>query len=325
MLNAIQDILIKESIPYEVDEFWTSKQRQGNRIHEISYRACFKSELPTYFIERFSRPGDIVYDPFMGRGTTPIEANILNRIPYGNDLSPLSKIFTEPRIKPPLLSEIDDRLNKIELKNSKNLENQWLLPFYHQDTLLQIESLRRYFKQKKQENALDDSDQWIQMTAINRLSGHSSGFFSVRSMPPNQAVTVERQKIINQRNNTIPIPKDIKSIIYKKSKILLKDAPSKAKNYLLLSNKSHLTHQIPNEVVSLTVTSPPFLDLVDYNKDNWLRNWFIDTQEPDVTILKNLKDWIDFTYLTLKELCRITKNDGYIAYEVGEVRNGHYY
>ena len=84
----------------EDSEFWTSKQRQGSKIHEISYRACFKPQLPAYFIERFTNYGDVVYDPFMGRGTTPIEATLRGRIPYGNDINPLSRVLTEPRISP---------------------------------------------------------------------------------------------------------------------------------------------------------------------------------------------------------------------------------
>ena len=39
-------------VTYYVNEFWTSKQRQGARIHEVSYRACFKPQLPLFFIDR---------------------------------------------------------------------------------------------------------------------------------------------------------------------------------------------------------------------------------------------------------------------------------
>jgi len=41
-------------------ELWTSKQRQNNPIHEISYRACFKPELPRFFIYLFTVEGDLV-------------------------------------------------------------------------------------------------------------------------------------------------------------------------------------------------------------------------------------------------------------------------
>ena len=54
------------SIPYYVNEFWTSKQRAAHALHEVSYRACFKPQLPRFFIERLTEVGDCVYDPFMG-------------------------------------------------------------------------------------------------------------------------------------------------------------------------------------------------------------------------------------------------------------------
>jgi hypothetical protein len=55
-------------VPTFVNEFWTAKQRQASSLHEVSYRACFKPQLPRFFIERLTRPADMVYDPFMGRG-----------------------------------------------------------------------------------------------------------------------------------------------------------------------------------------------------------------------------------------------------------------
>jgi hypothetical protein len=39
------------STPCFVNEFWTSRQRQANALHEVSYRACFKPQLPGFFIE----------------------------------------------------------------------------------------------------------------------------------------------------------------------------------------------------------------------------------------------------------------------------------
>ena len=43
-----------------INEFWTSAQRKGHSLHEVSYRACFKPQLPAFFIARLSQPGDLV-------------------------------------------------------------------------------------------------------------------------------------------------------------------------------------------------------------------------------------------------------------------------
>ena len=76
-----------------VGEFWTAKQRQATSIHEVAYRACFKAQLPNFFISKLTEKGDIVYDPFSGRGTTVIEAALLGRNGIANDINPSAKSF----------------------------------------------------------------------------------------------------------------------------------------------------------------------------------------------------------------------------------------
>ena len=90
--------LCDSGILYLVNEFWTAKQRQAHAIHEISYRACFKPQLPEFFISRLTEPGESVHDPYMGRGTTPVQAALMGRKPIGNDVNPLSVLLTRPRL-----------------------------------------------------------------------------------------------------------------------------------------------------------------------------------------------------------------------------------
>lgn len=309
---------------YFINEFWTSRQRQANRIHELSYRACFKPQLPAFFVERLTQENDIVYDPFMGRGTTPIEAALWGRIPYGNDANPLSKAFVEPRISPPSMQEIELRLKSIPWSEFRDIEHEELLVFYHPRTLEHIEGLRNWLLERESIGNLDSVDAWIRMVAINRLTGHSSGFFSVYTLPPNQAVTVERQQRINERREQVPPFRDVPAIIAKKSRVLLSQQTPKADKFLFLTERSDHTPQIPDEAVSLTVTSPPFLDIVDYETDNWLRCWFIGIDPTSVLITqcRDIDDWQRFVSATLNELARITRPGGHIAFEVGEVRNG---
>ena len=61
-MSHVQDIDAGgKSIPRYTGEFWTSKQRQAHSLHEISYRACFKPQLPKFFVELLSNAGDRVY------------------------------------------------------------------------------------------------------------------------------------------------------------------------------------------------------------------------------------------------------------------------
>ena len=311
-------------VTYYTNEFWTSRQRQAHRIHEISYRACFKPQLPEFFIDRLSRPGDIIYDPFMGRGTTPVEAALMGRIPFGNDVNPLSRAFTEPRINTPTLIDVVSRLNEIPWMQFKEIQYEDLLVFYHPVVLAKIEGLRSWLMMREETNQLDQIDRWIRMVAINRLTGHSSGFFSVYTLPPNQAVTVERQHKINLKRNQVPPIRNVAAIIEKKSRILLSQGLVHSENSMFLTNQSYYTPEIPDGVVALTITSPPFLDVVNYEADNWLRCWFlgIDPKSVHLSQLRDIDEWQSFITETLAELARITRQSGFIAFEVGEVRNG---
>jgi hypothetical protein len=313
------------------NEFWTARQRAANSLHEVSYRACFKPQLPGFFIERLTRPGDIVYDPFMGRGTTVIEAALMGRVPYGCDVNPLSRVLCEPRLDPPTIAEVARALGEVNFGDDEDAPQE-LLVFYHQETLRQISALRKHLLARQRAGTLTRADRWIRMVAVNRLTGHSPGFFSVYTMPPNQAVSTRAQARINARRSQTPPRREVASIISKKSRSLLADASGgvragmarvRPQSQVLTAASSH-TPEIAADSVSLVVTSPPFLDVVDYKTDNWLRCWFsgIDAASVPVTIAKTVDEWKAFVTATLVELRRILKPGGYIAFEVGEVKRG---
>lgn len=315
-----------------IGEFWTPRQRQACSIHEISYRACFKPQLPKFFIELLSEAGDIVYDPFSGRGTTVIQAGLMSRKIVSNDVNPLSSILASPRFDPPELHDVSERLNQIPFDSSLKPDID-LSMFFHERTLQEILSLKKYLHEKKKNCRDDQIDRWIAMVATNRLTGHSTGFFSVYTLPPNQAVSPERQKKINQMRNQIPNYRDTNQIILKKTKTLLRtltDADRKSlreagKTGLFLCNDASITTEIPSGTIQLTVTSPPFLDVVQYSKDNWLRGWFnsLDTgsDADDITMATTIEQWSKFIESVFCELNRITRPNGWVAFEVGEVRN----
>ncbi len=318
-------------VPTFVKEFWTAKQRAASRLHEISYRACFKPQLPRFFIERLTQPGDIVYDPFMGRGTTPLEAAILGRVPYGCDINPLSAVLTAPRLRPPTVVQVEERLGQIDFQSHDEFPDD-LLVFYHPETLREIASLKKYLLDRRRQNALDPVDDWICLLALNRLTGHSPGFFSVYTLPPNQAVSIKSQQKINAQRNQTPPRRFVPKLILKKTGKLLGDCDGAmrrtlagvAQKSLLLTGPSSNTPQIASNSVSLVVTSPPFLDVVDYAGDNWLRCWFlgIDPKTVKLTVPKKLDAWQEAMSAVFRELQRVLKPGGHVAFEVGEVRGG---
>jgi hypothetical protein len=305
---------------YFVNAFWTAGQRRGHSIHEISYRACFKAQLPAFFIERTTKAGDRVYDPFSGRGTTAVQAALMGRGPAANDVNPLSAMLSGPRFDPPPIEAVRDRLAAMDLSvAAEEPADADLLAFYHPETLRQIKALRSALRPH------DRVDAWIRMVALNRLTGHSPGFFSVYTMPPNQAVSARSQRRINLARGQVPPLRDVRAIILKKTRSLLADGmPPPHPPAVLMTGPAERTPDLDDGSVDLIVTSPPFLDVVDYEGDNWLRCWFARIAAADVRIdrHRSILDWEAFVRRAFTEFARVVRPGGFVAFEVGEVRGG---
>lgn len=314
-------------------ELWTAGQRRAASIHEISYRACFKPQLPAYFIAQHTRPGDVVYDPFSGRGTTAVEAALSGRRVIANDVNPLSARLAAPRLAAPDLAAVEARLAEIP-RQGQVADGPDLSMFFEARTLGEILGLRQWLATRRDQQRADAVDDWIGMVATNRLTGHSPGFFSVYSFPPNQAVSAKRQALINAKRAQVPVYRDTHALILKKTRQLLRGMDEDALGRLraaaatarFLTGDARATAQIESGSVALTVTSPPFLDVVDYAGDNWLRGWFnsldVDTVATRITTPRTVAEWSAVMGGVLQELFRITRAGGVVAFEVGEVRKG---
>ncbi len=320
--------------PWFVGEFWSARQRQAHRLHEVSYRACFKPQLPAFFIQRLTREGDRVYDPFAGRGTSLIEAALNGRYASGNDINPLSRVLIAPRLTPPTLAQVEARLREIDFSEVADDAGMDLSMFFHERTLRELLALRRWLAERAAAGCEDHVDRWIRMVATNRLTGHSPGFFSVYTLPPNQAVGPEEQRRINARRGQRPEYRCVPERIARKSRRLLAGLTAnermrlqKAAEKLRLECRDAADPGFPPDgSVALTVTSPPFLDVVDYVKDNWLRCWFngIDAEAvaARITVTRSLDAWRTKMKQVLANLHRAARPGGWLAFEVGEVRGG---
>lgn len=87
--------------------------RFGHRLQTMCpYAGAFAPRLPQFFIEALTEPGEIVLDPFCGRGTTPLQACASGRPAIGADRSPLAWLLTSAKLSAPssraLLRRIED-------------------------------------------------------------------------------------------------------------------------------------------------------------------------------------------------------------------------
>ena len=80
-----------------LDDLWLIKR--GKNVGGENHGAVFPVELVSTILENFSKEGDIVYDPFMGTGTTAVVAKQLKRKFIGSEISQKYIDIAEERLK----------------------------------------------------------------------------------------------------------------------------------------------------------------------------------------------------------------------------------
>ncbi len=96
-----------------------SSNYSSHAIH--SFPAKFPPQLPRVFIEALTLPGDIVFDPMMGSGTTLLEASLLNRRALGTDIDPLALRISSVKLSVPSMTDIEKITDQVIEKASQRL------------------------------------------------------------------------------------------------------------------------------------------------------------------------------------------------------------
>ena len=68
------------------DSLWMISERDKSGKHSNFYHGNFVPQIPRQFILRYTKKNDIVFDPFVGSGTTAYEAESLKRNFIGIDI-----------------------------------------------------------------------------------------------------------------------------------------------------------------------------------------------------------------------------------------------
>jgi hypothetical protein len=332
--NPLRPLSVRRQNDYPVHrgEFWTARQRQMHPVHySISYRASFKPELPDFFMHRYLTGRSIVLDPFGGRGTTAIQANFNGHVAVHNDISPVSYFISSSRKNIPTIDRIAARLAALDLarlgRKWTTDEKERFSPFFHEQTFRELMGLRTLWMDSQDDVELN----YIMLTAMTRLHGHSDGFFSAYSFPQ-ISIQPEAQRRNNEKRGVRPGYRNVAERILKKARRdLSRPIPeifhkiSRYNRYLLGDARN--LDSIQSNSIDLIITSPPFLDKVDYAKDNWMRAWFIGVEDTvrslPMAVFSDPQQWLVFMKEAIIEMGRVLRSGGRAVIEVGEVEYGN--
>ena len=340
---------------------WKDQQRLwGHSFHPMcSYLASFPAALAHAFVGRYSRRGDVVLDPFSGRGTTPLQACAEGRIGVGNDLNPFAHLLTAAKVEPASPAETRTRLAALRLGWASSV-GDWLalaeavladpgastarVPAagsgpagatvepvppevavaFHPRTLGQLLFVRSSLH-------LDDrTDRFLAAAVTGILHGKSASYLS-ELMPNTFSMAPRYVRDFAARTAFASPERDVFDGLERKLARLHRDPLPATPGVALLGDARDLAGRARGalrerglpERARLVVTSPPYLRVVKYGYYNWLRTWFLgeDARAIDAALddAHHREPYLAFLRDVLADLRTILADDAVVVLVVGDV------
>jgi len=334
-LGSLYHLDSKESCQSWKTPAWKAlPKRWGHSFHPMcSYLAMFPPGIPRYFIEQFTEPGDIVLDPFSGRGTAPLEACVSSRVGIGIDLNPLAYLLTHAKVDPPTEEEALERIGSLRRHYRRiptdNVPENIKMLFDGRGVLPRLLYLKKSLDRE------DRTDRFLLAALTGILHGNvhkdgkSTSYLSI-SMPNTFSMSPNYIRRYIRKHRLHKIPVDVFDQLTRKVKRLFKDGPPSKKGRAYLYDARQFSQiedpDLRRGNVKLIVTSPPYLKVVNYGKFNWIRLWLLD--EPTEKVDKQLRlddqhtlsRYLEFMATVLQQCEQVIRPDGVCVFAIGDVQ-----
>ena len=249
------------------------QRRYTHALHK--YPAKFFPELPRFIIQRYSRPGDLILDPFMGSGTTNLEALLLERPSVGVDIDPFSRMLARVKTSPlngddlwAARGQLRERFNDFEAgRNDDDIpefpyRDKWFRPYVLRELAFIKGCIHKIDCGQKMRDFL--------------MIAFSSIIRQVSQADNNCTRTVIRQKLNKQvaPNYALDLfmrrlDKNIRGMID------LWHTDKCAKVEIPTNSSATDLRLYPDESFDLALTSPPYLNAVDYPRTHQLEIYWL--------------------------------------------------
>ena len=309
--------------------FWSgSFNARESSMHQLApYVGKLKSGMVRVLIELYSRPGDVVLDPFCGAGVVPLECVIMGRHAVANDLSPYAYVITRGKLSAPFtkqeaLHEAEQALREIESRiRTTNADNvpDWVREFFHPNTLKEVVTAFQVLKERQ--------DYFLMACLLGILHHVRPGFLSypashltpylrLKKYPPEEFPEMYSYRDLRSR-----LLAKVARAYRQTGFTQLRD---KMTWQVLQENTMNLS--LASNSIDAIISSPPYFGALDYARDNRLRLWFLgisDWKELDRSLTANDQVYISQMKQCLRQMDRVLKEGAHCVLVLGDVeRNG---
>jgi len=297
------------------------------------YPAKFIPQIPNILIKEFTKPNDVVLDPFCGSGTSLVESKLLGRNSIGIDLHPLAAFLS--KVKTSKIEESDLKLVPSILKKiEKQIDDYYNLKSTPEEKWKAIQlpdfSNRDHWFQK---NVL------FELAIIKKKSKNCSSELSDLLLCAMSAIIVP---VSNQHGETRYAAVE-KNIPPKKTFNLFQD---KIKQYILKISEFNSTSSdgwtkvhntdsrnlefIENNSVDFIITSPPYANTFEYylyhkHRMNWLDMDWQNVRDNEIgsryihsSRKEGINSYVDSLEPCFRHFNRVLKKKKYFVIVIGD-------
>jgi hypothetical protein len=239
----------------------------------------FPETFAEHWIRKLTAPGDVILDPFSGRGTTALSAILAGRRSVACDVNEVAYCLTKAKTNAPTLRTVQNRISELHrgFRASPWREKAHELPeffkmAFSQNTLAQLLYLRQSLRWKSQR-----SDCLIAALAVGALHGDLSSSYFSNQMPRTISTKPAYSVRFWKAHGLFPPERDVFAILQNRASYRYVSPVPRGESLVLHRDMRALPGYLASSElrVSCVVTSPPYLDVTSFEEDQWLRLWFL--------------------------------------------------
>lgn len=242
-------------------------------LHQLSpYIGKLKSIIARDLIKKYTKPKDLIVDPFSGSGTIPLEAVLLNRNIFAVDVSSYASVLTRTKLSPPKsLSNAMEKAKQLFSEIRKYPEPDlrfiplWVRRFFHPKTLKEVLKATDY--------CIIKGEDFLLSCILGILHHQRPGFLSY---PCNHLVPyLKNKKLPLSLYPEMYSYRSLKPRLIAKIQRAYSRFENKTYNIEAFFKHGKIENIILPESYDCLITSPPYMNALDYERDNRLRIWFL--------------------------------------------------
>ena len=255
-------------------EWKASGPTADSRLHQLApYIGKLKPVIARQLLLEFTAPDDVVLDCFSGSGTVPLEAAILGRRVLAFDSNPYAVTLTRAKLEAPESLQAANRQLELRLAAAKDRPRydeesipDWVRKFFHPETL---QNALRFA-----DECLEQDDPFLLACLLSILHHQRPGFLSY---PSSHLVPYLRdRKFPRAQYPEMYEERALQPRLEAKLQRTYKAGRAVERERVIQVGHADVAALALDREVDAIVTSPPYMNALDYIRDNRLRMWFLD-------------------------------------------------